>query len=205
MVRQLCDWGIAALCAAAILLNVQRGPGSSCANGVTRSTTWETKSDPTLVSEMSVWQVEDTPSHDTPCWYMNAPSSGAEMQTFDWLSGKLDQCIHDSQQEANAISIHERLRKVSGMTVPRVVRMGRATGSYPRMARMAQVNPTPVPNQVINGGSNDQSKSSSSHAKTLDLTPARKEEMPCIYFSPGKCFQETCFFKHDPSGKGAVV
>ena len=83
----------------------------------------------------------------------NAPSSGAEMQTFDWLWGKLDQCIHESQQEANAISIHERLRKVSGMTVPRVVRMGRATGSYTRMARMAKVNPTPVPNQVINGGS----------------------------------------------------
>ena len=33
------------------------------------------------------------------------------MQTFDWLWGKLDQCIHESQQEANAISIQEAFRK----------------------------------------------------------------------------------------------
>lgn len=40
----------------------------------------------------------------------DAPS-GSEMQTFDWLWGKLDQCIHESQQEANAISIQEAFRK----------------------------------------------------------------------------------------------
>ena len=40
----------------------------------------------------------------------DAPS-GSEMQTFDWLWGKVDQCIHESQQEANSISIQEALRK----------------------------------------------------------------------------------------------
>ena len=146
----------------------------------------------------------------------DAPS-GSEMQTFDWLWGKLDQCIHESQQEANAISIQEALRKgppkkpspsndAPGMTAKagKGVKDGKGKGKPSKDGKdgKGKSNPNPKHNS---GGSNDQSKPSSTHPKTSELTPAQKAEMPCIYFSQGKCYREKCPFKHDPSGKGAAV
>ena len=40
----------------------------------------------------------------------DAPAN-SEVTTFEWLWNKLEQCLHESQQEANALSIQEALRK----------------------------------------------------------------------------------------------
>lgn len=135
----------------------------------------------------------------------------SEMLTFDWLWGKLNQCLHESQQEANALSIQEALRKgpakkpsntsdPPGMTAKpskggkdgKGKGKGKPDGKGKGTSGSGGGNPKP--------SNSDKPKSTS---KSSELTPAQKADMPCIYFAQGKCFREKCPFKHSGASSGS--
>ena len=121
-----------------------------------------------------------------------------EYLTFDWLWGKLEQCLHESQQEANALSIQEALRKgpskkphsvqeSSGLPASKGGKDGKGKGKPGKGDK--------------DGKGKSKQTSKPTTAKTPELTATQKAEMPCIYFAQGKCFREKCPFKHDPNAK----
>ena len=123
---------------------------------------------------------------------------GSECLTFDWLWGKLEQCLHESQQEANALSIQEALRKgpskkphsvqeSSGLPASKGGKDGKGKGKPGKGDK--------------DGKGKSKQTSKPTTAKTPELTATQKAEMPCIYFAQGKCFREKCPFKHDPNAK----
>ena len=141
----------------------------------------------------------------------DAPAD-SEARTFAWLWGRLETCLQESQQEANALSIQEALRRGPGK-----VKKEDANAMLAKPGKGAKGDQdgkgkgklgkdgkgSPKGGGKPKGGDQPKGKHQDDKNKTTskpsELTAAQKAEMPCIYFSQGKCYREKCPFKHASS------
>ena len=116
----------------------------------------------------------------------DAPAT-ADERTFGWLWDRMELCIRESQQEQNALCIHEALKRgptkaekddASGMPAtsgkgPKGKSDGKGKGKQEQKGKGTKDNPK---------STSDRPKGSAgSQSKTSELTPAQKAQMPCIY------------------------
>ena len=146
----------------------------------------------------------------------DAPAD-SEARTFAWLWGRLETCLQESQQEANALSIQEALRRGPGK-----VKKEDANAMLAKPGKGAKGDQdgkgkgklgkdgkgSPKGGGKPKGGDQPKGKHQDDKNKTTskpsELTAAQKAEMPCIYFSQGKCYREKCPFKHASSNPTAA-
>ena len=137
-----------------------------------------------------------------------------ECRTYQWLWNRMEDSLKEQQQEANAISIQEVLKKGPTKAKPSNETAGGMLAHKGSKGDKDKGKGQGKNDKDGKGSKGDKGKSKGKDAtKTKqddktgkkgdkgtgksDLSSAQKAQMPCIYFAQGKCFREKCPFKHE--------
>ena len=137
-----------------------------------------------------------------------------ECRTYQWLWNRMEGSLKEQQQEANAISIQEVLKKGPTKAKPSNETAGGMLAHKGSKGDKDKGKGQGKNDKDGKGSKGDKGKSKGKDAtKTKqddktgkkgdkgtgksDLSSAQKAQMPCIYFAQGKCFREKCPFKHE--------